>query len=58
MKEKNNTVVVNGPFASFDYATLYPHTFSGVRLRKLGVKLNRKLKSRHLWNITGKNTND
>ncbi len=58
MKEKNNTVVVDGPFASFDYASLYPHTFSGVRLRMLGVKLNRKVKARHLWDISDKNTND
>lgn len=58
MKEKNN---LEGPFktfASFDYASLYPHTFSGVRLSMLGVKLNRKVKARHLWGITGKNTND
>ena len=58
MKQKNN---LEGPFktfASFDYANLYPHTFSGGGLRMLGVKLNRKVKVRHLWGIHGKNTND
>ena len=54
MKEKNK--MLNGPFktfASFDYASLYPHTFSSIekQVRMLGVKLNRKVKAQHLWDI-------
>lgn len=47
-------------FASFDYASLYPHTFSSIekQVRMLGVKLNRKVKAQHLWDISDKNTND
>ncbi len=55
MKEKIN---VGGPFktfVSFDYASLYPHTFSGVSLRMLGVKLNRKKVIEQLWGIENKN---
>ena len=60
MKEKNN---LEGPFktfASFDYASLYPHTFSSIekQVRMIGIKLNRKVKARHLWGISDKNTND